>query len=139
MRNPFRSRPVEASADPVAAEGYREGRVDERRRMAADGGVAPGAATVGKAELETAYAQGRERERATRRRGGSPLLSLVVLLAVVVAAGFIYLAVRHGSFSNGGAVLDQEIDTAAHTVNAPIKNAAVTTGEALQRAGEKLK
>lgn len=139
MRNPFRTEPTAAAVDPVAAEGYREGRVDERRHLAAEGVVAPGAAAATKAELDTAYERGRDRERARRSRRGSPVLSLMVLLAVVIAAGFIYLAVRHGSFSNGGAVIDHDLDTAAHTVNAPIKNAAVTTGEALQRAGEKLK
>lgn len=139
MRNLFRGRPAAATVDPVGAEGYREGQVDERRRMAADGMVSPDVAAPTRGELDVAYERGRERERAKRVRRGSPVLSLIVLLAIVLAAGFIYLAVRHGSFANGGAVLDHDINTAAHTVDAPIKNAAVTTGAALQRAGEKLK
>jgi hypothetical protein len=139
MRNPFRTEPAATVVDPAAAEGYREGRVDERRRLDAEGAAAPGISAPTKSELNSAYERGRDGERARRGRRGSPVLSLIVLLAVVVAAGFIFLAVRHGSFSNGGAVIDHDLDTAAHTVNAPIKNAAVTTGEALQRAGEKLK
>ena len=139
MRNPFRPQPAAVAGDPVAAESYRDGRVDERRRLAAEGVVAPGAAVATKADLENAYQRGRDREAARRARRGSPVLSLIVLVAVVLAAGFIYLAVRHGSFSNGGAVIDHDLDTAAHTVNAPIKNAALTTGAALQKAGEKLK
>ena len=138
MRNPFRPQTA-AAVDPVAAEGYREGRVDERRRLATEGVAAPGAAAAKRADIERAYQRGRDREASRRVRRGSPVLSLIVLLAVVIAAGFIYLAVRHGSFSSGGAVIDNSLDNAAHTVDAPIKNAAVTTGAALQRAGEKLK
>ncbi len=118
MRNWFHPHPVTVDGDPVAA------------------GVLTAPT---KADIDTAYQQGRDRERAKHRHRGSPAVGLLVLLAVVIAAGFIYLAVRHGSFSSGGAVIDRNLDTAAHAVNAPIKNAAVTTGEALQRAGEKLK
>ena len=118
MRNWFRPQPVAIGADPV---------------------VVAGITPPTKADIDTAYQKGRDRERAKHRRHGSPAVGLLVLLAVVIAAGFIYLAVRHGSFSSGGAVIDRNLDSAAHAVNAPIKNAAVTTGAALQRAGEKLK
>ena len=92
-----------------------------------------------KADIDTAYQQGRDRERSKHRHKGSPIVGLLVLLAVVIAGGFLYLAARHGSFSGGGAVIDRNLDSAAHAVNAPIKNAALNTGAALQRAGEKLK
>jgi hypothetical protein len=127
----------------ATVEAYREGRRDERRRV--DGAV-PGATVVAgapiarhatPAEIEAAYERGRARGR--RPRGASPLLTLVVLLAVFVAGAFIYLAVQNGSFSNGGAVVDNKIDQVEQTVDAPIKNAAINTGGALQRAGQRLK
>ncbi len=90
-----------------------------------------------RAELDLAYERGRARERQSRR--GSPMLALVGLLLVVTAGALIYLAVKTGSFSSGGAVVDQGLDKAAHAVNAPIKNAAESTGAALQNAGRSLK
>jgi hypothetical protein len=129
----------------ATVEAYREGRADERRRLdraaSAPGAPAVAGAPVARhasqAEIEAAYERGRARRR--RPRGASPLLTLVVLLAVFVAGAFIYLAVQNGSFSSGGAVVDQKIDQVEQKVDAPIKNAAITTGGALQRAGERLK
>ena len=106
---------------------YRDGRVDERRR--AD------AAT--RVEADDAYARGRRDER-TRRRG-SPLLTLLLLIVVAIGALLIYLAIRHGSFSNGGAVVDQKLSNAAATVQAPLRGAADQAGAALQNAGSHLK
>ena len=132
MRNWFRTQTVGVDS-PDTVEAYREGRVDERRRV--DG--APAARHASPAEVEAAYERGRARGR--RRRGVSPLLTLVVLLAVFVAGAMIYLAIQNGSFSSGGAVVDRKIDQVQQTVDAPIKNAAITTGDALQRAGRRLK
>ena len=130
MRNWFRTQPA-GIATPDTVEAYREGRVDERRNLE----VAPATATrASRAEIQAAYERGR-----AQRRGVSPLLSLVMLIAVVVAGALIYLAVRNGSFSNGGAVVDNGLDKVAQTVDAPIKNAAENTGAALQKAGDKLK
>jgi hypothetical protein len=132
MWNPFRTHP----ADPD--EAYREGRADERRhQVEAPAAAAPVDRRPSKAELDAAYERGRARGR--RPRGPSPLLTLVVLLAVFVAGAFIYLAVQNGSFSNGGAVVDNQIDQVQKSVDAPIKNAAINTGSALQRAGQRLK
>ena len=139
MRNWFRRQAMTQPAVVDTAsptEAYREGRVDERRRI--DG--APTAAAVAapsRRDLNAAYERGRDRERSRHR--GSPFLSLLVLLAVVIAGAFIYLAIRNGSFSSGGAVVDRSLDQAAHTVDAPIKNAAIKTGDALQKAGQDLK
>jgi len=128
VRNWFRTQPVGVAA-PDTVEAYREGRVDERRRLE------PATATrASRAEIQAAYDRGR-----ARRRSASPLVSLVMLIAVVVAGAFIYLAVRNGSFSNGGAVVDNSLDKVAQTVDAPLKNAAENTGAALQKAGQKLK
>jgi flagellin-like protein len=125
----------------AAVEAYREGRRDERRREDRAAGPPGAAAAVerhaSRAELEAAYERGRARGRPPR--GASPLLTLVILIAVFVAGAFIYLAVQNGSFTSAGAVVDNKLDQAAQTVDAPIKNAAITTGSALQRAGERLK
>ena len=133
MRNLFRTQPAGVVDAPDNVEAYREGRLDERRRV----DTAPIVKHATPAEIEAAYERGRVRGR--RRRGPSGLLTLVVLLAVFLAGAFIYLAIQNGSFSNGGAVVDRKIDQVQQTVDAPIKNAAINTGSALQKAGERLK
>ncbi len=135
MRNPFRTGP--AVVGPVdQAEAYREGRVDERDRLVDRERVitAPAAST---GDVKEAYQRGRQRERLARR--GSPLFNLIILLAVVVAGVFIYLAVQKGSFTGAGAVVDQKLDQTAHSINAPLKSAAENTGDALKKAGQDLK
>jgi flagellin-like protein len=123
----------------ATVEAYHEGRREQRRLDEAAPAVAGAAVArhASPAEIEAAYERGRARGR--RPRGASPLLTLVVLLAVFVAGAMIYLAVQNGSFSNGGAVVDQKIDQVQKSVDAPIKNAAITTGDALQRAGQRMK
>jgi hypothetical protein len=133
VRNWFRTQPAGVADTPGSIEAYKEGRADERRRVDTE----PVARHASRAEVEAAYERGRARGR--RARGASPLLTLVVLLAVFVAGAMIYLAVQNGSFSNGGAVVDRKIDQVQQSVDAPIKNAAITTGSALQRAGQRLK
>ena len=133
MRNWFRAQ--RAGIDNTdKAEAYREGGVDERRRV---DGEPETAARNNRAQIDLAYERGRARGRGARR--GSPLMSLLVVVLVAAGAALIYLAVRNGSFSNGGAVVDQSLNTVAHAVNAPLKGAAKTTGEALQNAGNSLK
>jgi len=135
VRNLFRTQPVGVdTGDNV--EAYREGRADERRRVETPP-VAPNTKRASGAEIEAAYERGRARGR--RRRGPSALLTLVVLVAVFVAGVMIYLAIQNGSFSSGGAVVDRKIDQVQQTVDAPIKNAAINTGAALQKAGQRLK
>jgi len=134
--NPFRTQPVGVdTTDNV--EAYREGRADERRGVETATVVTPATTRASRAEIEAAYERGRARGRRPRR--ASPLLTLVVLVAVVVAGAMIYLAIQNGSFSSGGAVVDRKIDQVQQTVDAPIKNAAITTGSALQKAGQRLK
>ncbi len=133
MRNVFRAQP--ASIDNAnTANAPIEGRADERRTV----NVEPGTPTrPNRAEIDLAYERGRARGRATGR--GSPILTFLILIMVVAGGALIYLAARTGSFSSGGAVVDQKLETAAHAVNAPLKNAAETTGAALQKAGQSLK
>jgi flagellin-like protein len=113
------------------AEGYREGRIDEERHLQREGRVRPTGAVVD----DTV---GPRRVVRVRRRG-SPLLALLVLIAVVFAGVMIYLAVQNGSFSSGGAVLDNSLAKAKDSVQAPIDNARERTGEALEKAGRDIK
>jgi hypothetical protein len=127
---------------PDEVEAYKEGRADERGREVRRGsGEAARPVVVENApraaELEAAYRHGRDRERMRRR--GSPLLSLIVVLVVVAAGLFVYLAIRNGSFSGGGAAVDRGIDNAQKTIDAPLKGAALKAGDALQKAGQSLK
>lgn len=116
--------PAAATVDDVA---YREGRVDERVST-----------TRGAEHLaKDAYVQGRRDERARRR--GSPLLMFLLVIVVAIGAVLIYFAIQNGSFSSGGAVIDQKLSNAAETVKAPIRGAADTAGTALQNAGSNIK
>lgn len=126
-------KPIDADDPLIPATGtvedaaYREGRVDERVRTdRVSAGVA-----------KDAYVQGRRDERARRR--GSPLLTFLLLIVVAIAAVLIYFAIQNGSFSSGGAVVDQKLSNAAETVQAPIRGAADKAGTALQNAGSNLK
>jgi len=131
MRNWFRPQPVGIN-DPVQVESYREGRVDERRRLERNGVVG-----ANRADVTAAYERGRLREMRVRR--GSPLLSFLAFIAIVIAGALIYLAVQNGSFSNGGAVVDRDLGKAAQTIKAPLKGAAERAGDALENAGRALK
>jgi hypothetical protein len=120
-----------AAAGPLngahEGEAYREGRIDQASR---DGGVA---APASRADVRAAYRKGRA-EAAPRRRGGIPLLGLIVLLVVVFGALMLYLAAQNGSFAGGGAVIDRDLSSATQ----PVRRAEDKTGAALQRAGEHL-
>ncbi len=116
--------PATGRAEDVA---YRDGRIDEHRRVDA----------VATASANDAYDRGRRDERARRR--GSPLLTILLLIVVAIGAVLIYFAIRNGSFSSGGAVVDQKLSNAAATVQAPIRGAADKAGTALQNAGSNLK
>ncbi len=115
-------------------EAYREGRIDERDQVRHSLVSEP---VADRRALDEAYDRGRREERLRRR--GSPLLSLLVLIVVIIGGLMIYLAVRNGSFSSGGAVVDRDLSRAAQTAQAPIKDAADKTGDALQSAGQSLK
>ena len=127
------SRLVDAEEPLIPAAGhtedvaYREGRLDERGRTN----------RIAEATANDAYAKGRRDERARRR--GSPLLTFLLLIVVAIGAVLIYFAIQNGSFSSGGAVVDQKLSTAAAKVEAPLQGAADKAGTALQNAGSNLK
>ncbi|HSZ50860.1 MAG TPA: hypothetical protein VK801_04755 [Caulobacteraceae bacterium] len=100
-------------------QAYREGRIDERRDEAA------GAGSASRAQIRAAN---------RRRRGGVPILGLLVLLVVIFGSVMLYLAAENGSFARGGAVVDRDLSQATQ----PVRRAEDRTGQALQNAGEHL-
>jgi hypothetical protein len=118
--------PGALSTDGLPANGldaYREGRADERQRLQKDGVQVDRAAS-------DAYDRGRRDERLRHR--GSPLLALITIVLVVIAVAIIFLAIKTGSFSNAGAVIDNLIQT-------PVHAAADKAGSALETAGQSIK
>lgn len=141
MKPWFQSRTVETVPADHAEDlldTYKAGRVDEHRRLEHEHlereRLAP---HVDKGDLKDAYERGRRDERARRR--GSPLAVLLLVLVAVAGAGIMYLAMREGSFTGGGQVVDRNLSVAADKVAAPVRNAADNAGTALQNAGEGLK
>jgi len=125
MKSWFRGRTVVGDrADGL--EAYKEGRADERAGV--EHGVA--AVRVDRGAINDAYDRGRREERLRHR--GSPFLALITAILVIIALAVLVLAVRTGSFSNAGAVIDGFIQR-------PVQNAADRTGNALQNAGQNLK
>ncbi len=113
-------------ADALTANGleaYREGRADERQRLQRDGVHIDRAAN-------DAYERGRQHERLRHR--GSPFLALLTIVLVVIALAILFLAIKTGSFSNAGAVIDNLIRT-------PVHAAADKAGSALENAGKSIK
>ncbi len=129
-----RDEPVDPALGESENAAYEKGRLDERRRLERET-VAP---VTARADEDRAYAAGR-RDQRVRRRGGSPLLTLLLLVVVAIGAVMIYLAIQNGSFSAGGAVVDHSLSSAKNTVTAPVRGAADQAGDALQNAGANLK
>lgn len=109
------------------SQAYREGRIDERR---AEGAVG---APASRGQVNAAYRQGRA-DAVPRRRGGAPIITLLVLLIVIFGAIMLYLAAQNGSFARGGAVIDRDLSQATQ----PVRRAEDKTGQALQNAGQHL-
>ena len=75
----------------------------------------------------------------TRRRGGFGLLGFVLVLVAAVGVILLVFAVREGSFSAGGAVVDNKLVQATSGVAPALDSAASKTGTALETAGQNLK
>lgn len=133
--NLFRSTPADtpqADAAPKEAE-YAKGQRDAHD---ADRAVLNDRNTV----VRQAYDRGRRDERARRpRRHGSPMMTLVVLLAAAAGIGAIYLGVQQGSFGRGGQVVDQKIQAVTQPASQATRDAAAKAGDALENAGQNLK
>jgi hypothetical protein len=78
------------------------------------------------ADMRRAYDHGRLDER-SRRRGFGPLGFILVLVAAVGVI-LVVFAIREGSFSAGGAVVDNKLVQATSGVAPAIDNAATKTG-----------
>ena len=114
-------------------DAYKEGRKDERTRVVHDGKHE----RIDAVDVRQAYERGRRDERARHR--GSPLAALLVLLVAMAGGAVLFLAAREGSFTRGGEVIDRNVQAAAQTAQAPIRNAADNTGNALRNAGDNIK
>ncbi len=90
------------------------------------------------ADMRRAYDHGRQDER-SRRRGGFGPLGVILVLIAAVGVILVVFAIREGSFSAGGAVVDNKLVQATSGVTPAIDNAASTTGSALENAGQNLK
>lgn len=89
-------------------------------------------------QLKDAYERGRRDEHG-RRRPRFGLFGLILVVGAALGALFIVVAVRQGSFTAGGAVVDNKLSQAASPVTSTIGNVAAQTGSALQNAGQNLK
>lgn len=89
------------------------------------------------AELQEAYRRGRRDERARRRR--SPLAMLAVSLTALAGAGILAVSAWQGSFTQGGAMVDAQIATAADTAEPRIQAAAEDARSALRQASQDAK
>lgn len=96
-----------------------------------------GASAAQESELQQAYHRGRRDERARRRR--SPLVMLGVSLTALFGAGILAVSAWQGSFSQGGAVVDHQIATAADNAQPKIEAAAQDARNALREAGQDAK
>ena len=90
------------------------------------------------ADMRRAYDHGRQDER-SRRRGGFGPLGFILVLVAAVGVILLVFAVREGSFSAGGAVVDNKLVQATSSVAPAIDNAATKTGTAMENAGQNLK
>jgi hypothetical protein len=126
--------PATAQAQQTAA--YQQGRVDARKDVNERGLLQDRDTAV-----RRAYDRGRRDERAARhpRRRGSPVLTTVLVLAAAAGAFVVYLGVSQGSFSRGGQVVDQNLNSASSTASGAVQNTVNRAGDALENAGQQLK
>lgn len=114
---------VAGSAGSKAA--YEQGLADARRADAA--------------AVERERERARLAERPRRRRGGLGLIGLIVFLLAVLGGAWLFLAVIKGSFTQGGAVVDNKLSAVTEPAREAVANARNSTGQAVQNAGEALK
>ena len=96
--------------------GYRERPVDEVHDVHE--------AEATRAEVDAAYDKGRRDERARHR--SHPILGLLVAIVALVGGAMLFLAVREGSFTEGGRVMDAQIAAASGQAQVASQDVAQT-------------
>lgn len=81
------------------------------------------------AELKAAYERGRREEKARHRR--SPLIAMGLVAAALIGGTSLVLAAYKGSFSEGGALMDRGVSTAAREAVPTLKKGAAAVQEKL--------
>ncbi len=101
--------------------------------------VPPGAVAVNpgeiRAKINQAYDKGRHDE-ASRHRS-HPIFGLALLLVAAIGAVVVFYAVREGSFSRGGAVVDSKLAVAASSAGPALAQAAADAGPKIEQAAAK--
>jgi hypothetical protein len=141
MKSPGLSGRTTTSIDPVTGDAIRTETVAGRpvihdTTTLREGGPAPAGALTAKElqrETQEAYERGRRDQRKAQK--SSPLLTLLVVLLAVLGVAVGVLALRTGSFSGAGEVLDRGAATAADEAREASVQARDASGEAIQDAG----
>jgi hypothetical protein len=93
-----------------------------------------------RAKINHAYDKGRSDE--AKRHRSHPIINMALILIAAVGAVVVFYAVREGSFSRGGAVVDSKLATAASSAGPALAQAASTAvpkiEQAAQTAGPKI-
>lgn len=126
--------------DPSVARARRIGAYQQAQRDAHASVADRAALQERNTAVRQAYDRGRRDERARRpHRRGSPLLTLILLLAAAAGAFVLYLAFQQGGFANGGRLVDQNIGNATASATQATRRVVDKAGDALQNAGQTIK
>ncbi|MDO8411450.1 MAG: hypothetical protein Q7S93_15460 [Phenylobacterium sp.] len=94
---------------------------------------------VDQRDLELAYERGLvEGRREERRRHSHPIRNLMIGLVALAGAVVLGVAAWHGSFGEGGAVVDQNLAVAADRAEPTLRAAADEAGAVISGAGRDL-
>lgn len=85
-----------------------------------------------RSDLRKAYELGRQDARKQRRR--HPILMTFTVIAAAIGLIVLALAAVNGSFSGAGAVVDQNLATAADQAEPVVRGAATEAGQAVRDA-----
>jgi len=83
-------------------------------------------------DLRDAYERGRRDARMARRR--HPVTMTLTVIAAAIGVVLLALAAVNGSFSGAGAVVDQNLATAADQAGPVVSNAASQASQAVREA-----
>lgn len=83
-----------------------------------------------RSDLRQAYELGRRDAQQQRRR--HPFLVTLVVIAAAIGLVVVVLAAINGSFGGAGAVLDENLATAADQAEPVVRGAAADTGQAVR-------